>query len=121
MVRQLLRHNIQTRRPLAEDDCLGAGFLGGGFEDVEEGFELAAGDGCVDVRGYDSADFGTGFDEVVFAVELGTAHWAFVLGFDDALDALAAEGMAAGGDDGVVEDFVADGAFLGLLLEVNLP
>jgi len=43
-----------------------------------------------------------------------------VLGFDDAFDAFAAEGVAAGGDDGVVEDFVADGAFLRSLLEVNL-
>ena len=98
---------------MGEDDCFRARFLGRCLQNVEEGFELAAGDGGVDVRFYDSADFRSGLDELIFAVELSATHGTFVLGFDDALDAFAAEGMATGGDDGVVEDFVADGTFLG--------
>ncbi len=43
---------------------------------------------------------------------LGAAHGAAVLGFDDAGDAVGAEGVGAGGDDGGVEGFEADGAVL---------
>lgn len=97
---------------MAEDDGFGAGFVVRGFEDAEEGFDLAAAGFDVDgglVGGV--AEVGGGVDEAVDFEGLGAAQWTAVLGVDDALDAFVAEYVGTCRYDWVVQVFKADGAF----------
>lgn len=104
---------------MTENDGFGGGvFSVGGVEDGEQGVDFAAeaGAGGVDGGGVGGlAEIDGGVDEGLGGEGLGAAHGAAVLGFDHAGDAVEAEGVGAGGDDGGVQGFEADGAvFLGV-------
>ena len=131
---ELLLDDVEELGPLGVDDCFGragvasGGFLARGFEDTEEGFDFAAADGAVDVcfRFFFCrccvAELGGRLYQASVVFELGAAHGTFVLGFDDAFDAVGAEDVSAVGDDGVVvvQVLEANGAvFAGLDAELE--
>lgn len=115
---------VEERGPLAEDDGLGAGRLALGGEDLDEGLDLAAGvvwvsggnDGVV-VGGL--AELDGGRDQRRGVGDVGATQRASVLALDDLLDAVAVEGVRAGGDDGLLQGVEADGAHF-LVLDADL-
>ena len=120
---ELALDDVEEGGPLAEEDRFRAGLAARGVQDGEQGLDLAAAGVEVDGGGRGRfAQVGGRLHEHGVVAQVGAAHGAFVLEFDHARDAVAAEDVRAVRDDGLVplEVFQADRAvFAGLDAELE--
>lgn len=114
---ELVLHHVQERRPLREDDNLGAGLGNGGTNDLQHGLGLGALRLGIEFAIVVYALLGGRLQQAVFIEGVAT-HGAFVLDVDGLDDARAAEDVLAVGDDWLRRYVVAYGAVF-LLLDVH--
>ena len=102
---------VEEGGPLAEDDGFGPLCLALCCEDLDQGFDFAAGIVGVGVDSVGAfAHFDGGRDQGGSVLNFGAAHGTFMLAFDDLFDARSVEGVCAGGDYGLFEMVETNGA-----------